>query len=74
MERGRIKNIKRYIDLTMCLFNFEHDYYRNKNLPSIHIGHPFSKLFKHDSQHVYKKYHLDAFKKIYFYTSREQGL
>ena len=49
--------------LTMCLFNFEHDYYRNKNLPSIHIGHPFSKLFKHDSKHVYKKYHLDASKK-----------
>ena len=63
MREGRIKNIKRYIDLTMCLFNFEHDYYRNKNLPSIHIGHPFSKLFKQDSQLVYKKYHLDPSKR-----------
>ena len=62
-REGRIKNIKRYIDLTMCLFNFEHDYYRNKNLPSIHIGHPFSKLFKHDSKHIYQKYHFDASKK-----------
>ena len=47
----------------MCLFNFEHDYYRNKNLPSIHIGHPFSELFKEDAQLVYKKYCLDPFKK-----------
>ena len=62
-RESRIKNIKRYIDLTMCLFNFEHDYYRNKNLSSIHIGHPFSELFKQDSQLVYKKYNLDPLKK-----------
>ena len=62
-RESRIKNIKRYIDLTMCLFNFEHDYYRNKDLSSIHIGHPFSELFKQDSQLVYKKYNLNPLKK-----------
>ena len=62
-RENRIKNIKRYIDLTMCLFNFEHDYYRNKNLPSIHIGHPFNELFKEDRNFVFKKYDLDPLKK-----------
>jgi len=62
-RENRIKNIKRYIDLTMCLFNFEHDYYKNKNLPSIHIGHPFSELFKKDRNFVFKKYDLDPLKK-----------
>ena len=62
-RENRIKNIKRYIDLTMCLFNFEHNYYRNKNLPSIHIGHPFSELFKDDPHIIFKKYNLDPQKK-----------
>ena len=62
-RENRIKNIKRYIDLTMCLFNFEHDYYKSKNLPSIHIGHPFSELFKEDTQLIFKKYDLDPLKK-----------
>ena len=58
----------------MCLFNFEHDYYKNKNLPSIHIGHPFSKLFKQDSQLVYKKYHLDSSKNIFQYFQEAESL
>ena len=62
-RENRIKNIKRYIDLTMCLFNFEHDYYKNKNLPSVHIGHPFSKLSKEDPELVLKKYNLNPSKK-----------
>lgn len=62
-RENRIKNIKRYIDLTMCLFNFEHKYYKNKNLPSIHIGHPFSELFQDEPQAVFKKYNLDSQKK-----------
>ena len=62
-RENRVKNIKRYIDLTMCLFNFEHNYYKNKNLPSIHIGHPFSELHKDDSHAVYEKYNLDSQKK-----------
>ena len=26
-RQGRLKNIKKYIDLTLCLFKFEHDFY-----------------------------------------------
>ena len=58
-REGRIKNIYRFIDLTMCLFHFEHEYYKERNIPSIHLGHPFSKLFPKDKDFVFKKYSLD---------------
>lgn len=40
-REGRIKQIKNFIDLTMCLFNFEDNFYKKKEMPSIHMGHPF---------------------------------
>jgi lipid-A-disaccharide synthase len=58
-REGRVKNIYRFIDLTMCLFHFEHEYYKERNIPSIHLGHPFSKLFPKDKDFVFKKYSLD---------------
>ena len=63
-RENRIKDIKKYIDLTACLFNFEDNFYKKKNLPSIHIGHPFCKLFPENKEIVIKNFNLDPSKKF----------
>ena len=62
-RENRVKAIKKYIDLTMCLFNFEDNYYKRNNLPSIHMGHPFKNLFPHKSENVYKRFDLNPDRK-----------
>ena len=62
-RKGRLKNIKRYIDMTICLFNFEHNFYKENNHKSIHLGHPFVDLKEVYKDDVIKKYELNAAKK-----------
>ena len=45
-RQGRVKSIQAYIDLTLCLFNFEHNYYEKVGHNSFHLGHPFFNLNK----------------------------
>ena len=40
-NEGRIKNIKKYIDLMLVIFPFEKEYYKSKNINVYYIGHPF---------------------------------
>lgn len=62
-RQGRIKSIQKYIDLTICLFSFEHDFFQKRNLHSIHLGHPFATLKKIDKDEVIKSFNLDKDKK-----------
>jgi lipid-A-disaccharide synthase len=62
-RENRIKPIKKYVDLTACLFKFEDDFYKKKDLPSVHLGHPFSKLFPKNKESVIKEYNLNPSKK-----------
>jgi lipid-A-disaccharide synthase len=59
-RQGRLKHIRNFIDITICLFNFEHEFYQKENLKSIHLGHPFSHLEKGNKQAIYNKYNLAA--------------
>ena len=59
-RENRIKAIGSYIDLTMCLFQFEHDYYLNKGMNSFFLGHPFSHLKPSASEDVLEKYELNS--------------
>ena len=59
-REGRIKNIKRYIDLTMCLFKFECNFYDQKNMQSFFLGHPFSQLKPGKIHEAISKYGLDS--------------
>ena len=43
-RENRIHSIQAYVDLTMCLFKFECDFYDEKNMHSFFLGHPFSQL------------------------------
>jgi len=59
-RENRIKAIGSYIDLTMCLFQFEHEYYLNKGMNSFFLGHPFSHLKPSVSEDVLEKYELNS--------------
>ena len=43
-RKGRLKNIKKYTDLSISLFKFEHDFYKKHGLNNILLGHHFSEL------------------------------
>lgn len=42
-RQKRVVGIKKNIDLVMCLFPFEKDFYRTHNVPAIFVGHPLAK-------------------------------
>ena len=62
-QQDYLKNIKKYIDMTICLFNFEHTFYKENNHKSMHLGHPFVDLKEAHKDDVIKKYELNAAKK-----------
>ena len=62
-RQGRIKHIRNFVDLTICLFNFEHEFYQKENLQSIHLGHPFAELKKENTEVVFNKYNLNSHKR-----------
>ena len=61
-RENRIKSIEAYIDLTMCLFKFECDFYSKKNMQSFFLGHPFSQLKPKNIGDIIKSYSLEASK------------
>ena len=61
-RENRIKTISTNVDLTMCLFQFEHDFYLKKEMKSFFLGHPFSNLEPSMPSSVLGKYQLDGSK------------
>src|SRR5438552_1638059 len=45
-RQGRLNQIRRVIDLLLCIFPFEESFFRNSNIPVTYIGHPLSVLAK----------------------------
>jgi len=62
-RQNRVKSINAYIDLTLCLFSFEDNFYKKIGHNSLQLGHPFSKLQKFSKEMVLKKHNLDPNKK-----------
>ena len=62
-RQNRVKPINKYIDLTLCLFNFEHNFYKKIRHNSLQLGHPFSQLKKFSNDAVLKKHNLETNKK-----------
>jgi len=58
-RKGRLKNIKRYTDLSASLFKFEHDFYMKHGLNNIFLGHHFSDLRPNKSSDTLKRFNLD---------------
>ena len=63
-RQNRIKAIQANIDLTLCLFNFEDNYYKKVGHNSMHVGHPFADLYKEDYEEVINKYNLNKTKRF----------
>ena len=58
-RENRIKDIQSHVDLTMCLFEFECNFYTSKNMKSFFLGHPFSKLQIGDKNAILVKHDLE---------------
>ncbi len=43
---GRLRLMRRTIDLLLCIFPFEEDFFRRHGLPAHYIGHPLSTLLR----------------------------
>jgi len=43
---GRVKQLRKFIDTTFCLFEFEHEYLKKHDVNSFHVGHPFQDIKK----------------------------
>ena len=41
-NRGRIRRMKEWLDLMLCIFPFEPDLYKAAGLPAIFVGHPMA--------------------------------
>ena len=57
-RENRVKAIHANIDLTLCLFRFEHEFYQQKNMNSFFLGHPFSSLQANDLNQIIAKHQL----------------
>ena len=43
---GRVKQLRKFVDTTFCLFKFEHEYLKKNSVNSFHVGHPFQDIEK----------------------------
>lgn len=43
---GRVKQLRKFVDTTFCLFKFEHEYLKKHDVNSFHVGHPFQDIEK----------------------------
>ena len=59
-RENRIQAIQAHVDLTMCLFKFECNFYDQKNMQSFFLGHPFSQLKPGKIHEAISKYGLDS--------------
>ncbi|MEK7470030.1 MAG: lipid-A-disaccharide synthase [Planctomycetota bacterium] len=39
-RQGRVKIVKRSVDRMLCLFGFEQEWYRERGVDAVHVGHP----------------------------------
>ncbi len=45
-RQGRVKQMRRVIDLLLCIFPFEEKFFRSRQIPVTYIGHPLALLAK----------------------------
>lgn len=45
-RQGRVKTMRRIIDLLLCIFPFEEEFFRSRGVNATFIGHPLSRIVK----------------------------
>lgn len=72
-RKSRIHYVKKYIDMVLCLFPFEVDFYTSHNVKSLCIGHPGASKYK--NKHQAKQSNNSSFRTItVFPGSRSQEI
>jgi len=72
-RKSRIHYVKKYIDMVLCLFPFEVDFYTSHNVKSLCIGHPGASKYK--NKHQAKQSNNSSFRRItVFPGSRSQEI
>jgi len=41
-KRGRLKKIRKHVDMVICILPFEEDLYARAGVPAVYVGHPFA--------------------------------
>ena len=41
-REGRVRSIRQAVDRVLCIYPFEHDFYRHRDVPSRFVGHPLA--------------------------------
>ncbi len=41
-KRGRLRKIRKHVDMVICILPFEEDLYAKAKVPAVYIGHPFA--------------------------------
>ena len=61
-RKGRIKQMRRSLDHTLCIFPFEEEFFRNHGVPATYIGHPLAGLVRPSlsKDEFFRKHSLDA--------------
>ncbi len=45
-KRGRLRKIRRYVDMAICILPFEEEMYTRAGVPAVYIGHPFAETVR----------------------------
>jgi len=45
-RRGRVKEMRRTIERLLCIFPFEEEFFRNKGVRAVYVGHPLAGLVR----------------------------
>lgn len=65
-RQGRVHGIRAAVDLVLCLFPFEVDFYHQHQVPAVFVGHPLAQQIPlhHAVDHAKQQLHIDPLQTI----------
>ncbi len=59
-RKGRIRALRRDLKQLLCIFPFEEEYFRQRGVPAVYIGHPLTRLIRPslDREAFFRKHRL----------------
>jgi len=45
-KKGRLRNIRKCVDMVICILPFEEDLYAKAGVPAVYVGHPFAETVR----------------------------
>jgi lipid-A-disaccharide synthase len=65
-RQSRLKQIKAWVDLVLCILPFEEDLFRRHAIPVSYVGHPYVQLVKpvYSKEDFFSRFHIDKDKPV----------